>query len=73
MYYKIRLNSNHESYLPHLSRTHGQNQRRVGSRVGSGDGWGWEEWWGGNGDNCSWTTIKKKVKNRIFLSKEKYF
>ena len=28
-----------------------QNQRGIGSRVGSGDGWGRGEYWGGNGDN----------------------
>ena len=26
---------------------------KVGSTVGSGDGWGWEKWWGENGDNCT--------------------
>ena len=25
-----------------------------------GGGLGWGEWWGGNGDDCTWTTIKKK-------------
>ena len=39
----------------------------VGSRVGSGDGWGGEEWCRENKDNCTWTTIKnvreKKEKN----------
>ena len=38
----------------HIFRTHGQNQKGIGSRVGSGDGWGRGEWrWGGNGDNCT--------------------
>ena len=32
----------------------------VGLRVGGGDGWDRGEWWGKNGDNCTWTTIKKK-------------
>ena len=27
--------------------------KRVGSRVGGGDGWGWGESWEGNGDNCT--------------------
>ena len=25
----------------------------VGSKVGGGDGWGGEEWWEENGDNCT--------------------
>ena len=25
----------------------------VGLRVGGGDGWGREVWWGENGDNCT--------------------
>ena len=33
----------------------------VGLRVGGGDGW---PWWAENGDNCIWTTIKKK--NYVF-------
>ena len=28
----------------HVQRTHGQSQRQVGLSVGSGDGWGQEEW-----------------------------
>ena len=27
--------------------------RGVELRVGGGDGWGWGEWLGGNGDNCT--------------------
>ena len=38
----------------------------VGSRVGSGDGWGRGEWWKGNGDNCTWTTIKNVEKTQNF-------
>ena len=48
-----------KGFQEHVWRTHGQNQRGVGSRVGSGDGWGQGEWWEGHGDNCIWTTIKK--------------
>ena len=29
------------------------NQRGVGSGKGGEDGWGEEEWRGGNGDNCT--------------------
>ena len=31
----------------------------VGTRVGSGGGWGGGEWWEENGDNYTWTIIKK--------------
>ena len=31
-------------------------------RVGCGDGWGGEEQWGENWDNCTWATIKKERK-----------
>ena len=30
-----------------------KNQRGIGSRVGSGDGWGGGELWGENGNNCT--------------------
>ena len=43
-------------------KEHGQSQREVGSRVERGDGWGRGEWWGENGDNCSWTAKKEKFK-----------
>ena len=33
-----------KGFQEHVSRTPGQNQRQVGSRVGSGDGWGEGEW-----------------------------
>ena len=46
----------------HIQRTHGESQKRVGLRVGDGDGWGGEEWWEENGDNCMWTTIKNVKK-----------
>ena len=36
---------------------------RVGSRVGGGDGLGGGEWWGENGDNCTWTTVIKEKKH----------
>ena len=29
-----------KGFQEHVQRTHGQNQRGVGLRVGSGDGWG---------------------------------
>ena len=29
-----------KGFQEHVERTHGQNQRGVGSREGSGDGWG---------------------------------
>ena len=29
-----------KGFQEHVSGTHGQNQRGVGSRVGGGDGWG---------------------------------
>ena len=41
----------------------------LGLRVGGGNGWGEEQWWGKNGDNCICTTIKKQKKiliNPIF-------
>ena len=34
--------------------------------MGVGDGWGRVDWWGGNGENCTWT-IKKELK----IEKEK--
>ena len=42
-----------EGFQEHVQRAHGQNQRRVESRVGSGDGWGSRDWWGENEDNCT--------------------
>ena len=38
----------------------------VGSRVGVG-GWGGGPWWGENEDNCTWTTIKKKLEKNSAL------
>ena len=35
-------------YEGHMDKAKG-----VGSRVGDGDGWGREAWWGENGDNCT--------------------
>ena len=40
----------------------------VVSRVGGGDGWGRGIWWGENGDNCTFTTIKKNSLCSSFLS-----
>ena len=34
------------------SRTHGQNQREIGWRVGGGDGWG-----GGSGGGAEWRQL----------------
>ena len=48
----------------HVQRTHGQSQRGVGSRVGGEDGWGGVGVVEGNGNNCTWTTIKTKKKKR---------
>ena len=31
----------------------GTKPKGVGSRVGGRDGWGGEEWWEENGDNCT--------------------
>ena len=50
-----------KGFQEHVQRTNGQSQRRVRSRVRSGDGWGHGEWWGENGDNCTWTIIKKWI------------
>ena len=36
-------------YKGHIDKVKGE----LGLRVGGGDGWGWGEWWGKNGDN--WT------------------
>ena len=36
-------------YKGHMDKT----KPGVGSRVGSGDGWGWGEWPGENGENCT--------------------
>ena len=47
-----------------VQTTHGQNQKGVGSRVGSGDVWGGGLGWEENGDNCTWTTIKKSIKKK---------
>ena len=30
----------------------------VGLKVGGGDGWDGVQWWGENGNNCTWTTLK---------------
>ena len=42
-----------KGFQEQLSRTHGQNQGRVKSREGDGDGWGEGDWWGGNANNCT--------------------
>ena len=31
----------------------------VGLKMGGGGGWSGREWWGENGDNYTWTIIKK--------------
>ena len=46
----------------HVRRTQGQSQRGIGVRVGGEDGWGAGELWRENGDSCTWTTIKTKMK-----------
>ena len=33
-------------------------------RVAGGDGWSDRQWWGENGDNCTWITIKKEKRER---------
>ena len=47
--------------------------RGVGSRVGGGDGWSEGEWWGGNGENYTSTTIKKVKKRKKFVKRKPYF
>ena len=42
-----------EGFQEHVKRTRGQHQRRVGLRVGGGDGWG--EW--GSGGEKMETTV----------------
>ena len=41
-------------YKGHKEKIKGEG----GSKEGGGFGWGGREWWGGNADNCNWTTIK---------------
>ena len=41
-----------KGFQEHVQGALRQNQRGVGSRVGSGDGWGWGERWE-NGDSCT--------------------
>lgn len=44
----------------YMQRAHGKSQSRVGLRVEHWDGWGGGQWWGGNGNSCTWTIKKKK-------------
>ena len=39
-----------------MYKGHGQNQRRVGSRVGNGDGWGW----GSGGGEVETTVLEQQ-------------
>ena len=56
MWGKIGEESLRNMYKGHMDKAKGG---KAGSRVGGGDRWGeWEAWWGENGDNCAWTTIK---------------
>ena len=48
-----------KGFQEHVQRTHGQNQRGVGSRVGSGNGWGRGVWWRGME-----TTVLEQLKNK---------
>ena len=56
-----------KSFQEHLHRTHGQNQREVGSRVRSREGWGGGGRWGKMGTTVLEQKLNLETKRKYYI------